>query len=240
MQKPKMILFDYGHTLVYEDFFDLTRGGEAFFRHIADKSGIDREQFINHTVELYTSYSRARRELALELPCDCFTQYLRDYYGIEFDVGETELQTAYWDAISPPNPMPGADELLLFLKEHGIRTAVLSNLWYNEDVLSSRIKRLLPHAGFEFYISTHKYGFRKPHKEIFDLALRMAGLSPSEVWFCGDEPNADIRGAYEAGLLPIWYTSEVNCPYKFSKEPDPTVPYCRITDLHEIEEMING
>jgi len=240
MKKPQMIVFDYGHTLVYEDYFDLRKGGYAFYEHIKDKSGIDREKFCTHTVELYTAYSAARRELQLELPCDCFTRYLRDYYDIEFDADETELQTAYWDAISPPNPMPEADELLAHLRENGVRTAVLSNLWYNEDVLSQRIQRLLPHADFEFYISTHAYGFRKPHRQIFDLVLKRADLAPSDVWFCGDEPSADIQGAYEAGLLPIWFVAGMECPYKFKAEIKPQSPHILIHSLKEIEDMIDG
>ena len=238
--KPQMIIFDYGHTLVYEDYFDLEKGGNAFYEHIADKSKVDRTSFVAHTVELYRAYSRSRRELYLELPCDCFTKYLREYYDIEFDVDETELQEGYWDATSPPNPMPGADELLSFLTQSGIRTAVLSNLWYNEDVLSRRINRLLPHADFEFYISTHTYGFRKPHKQIFELALKKAKLSPSDVWFCGDEPLADIHGAHEAGLTPIWFVAQMDCPYKFSGEANPTDSHIFIQSLKEIEDMING
>ncbi len=32
--KPKMILFDYGHTLLYEPGFDTSRGVEAIFKYV--------------------------------------------------------------------------------------------------------------------------------------------------------------------------------------------------------------
>lgn len=238
MNTPKIIFFDYGHTLCYESCFDLKSGGDALFAHIKDKNGIDKAAFSAHTVDVYMSLSPARREKALELPCDCMTRYLRDFYSIEFDVDETALQEVYWDAISPPNPMPGADKLLRELTRRDIRTAVVSNLWYNEDVLKRRIERLLPHAAFEFYISTHAYGFRKPHKQIFELALKCAGVQPENAWYIGDEPNADIEGAYNAGIQPVWFESEIVCPYKFKAENAPTVPCIHIHNLSEITEKL--
>ena len=240
MQKPKMIFFDYGHTLVYEDKFDLPSGGEALYEHIKTSQKPDRDTFVQHTVDLYMGLSRARREVYLELPCDSFTRYLREYYDIEFDVDETELQTAYWDAISPPHAMPGIDELLQKLHSLGIRTAVISNLWYNTDVLKGRIERLIPHTYFEFYISTHAYGFRKPHKEIFDLALKKANLTNTDCLYVGDEPMADIDGAGQAGITPVWFEAEMNCPYKFKAENVPQVPHIHIHRLSELSERIEN
>ena len=34
LNKPKMILFDYGHTLLYEPGFDTLRGVEAIFKYV--------------------------------------------------------------------------------------------------------------------------------------------------------------------------------------------------------------
>jgi len=34
MQKPKMILFDYGHTLLYEPGLDFLRGEKALFQYV--------------------------------------------------------------------------------------------------------------------------------------------------------------------------------------------------------------
>ena len=34
MNKPKMIIFDYGNTLLYEPDFDFQRGEDALFKHV--------------------------------------------------------------------------------------------------------------------------------------------------------------------------------------------------------------
>lgn len=36
MMRPKMILFDYGHTLLYEPSYDFLRGEIAAFRHVRE------------------------------------------------------------------------------------------------------------------------------------------------------------------------------------------------------------
>jgi putative hydrolase of the HAD superfamily len=44
-KKPKMILFDYGHTLLYEPNFSLLRGNEALFEYIKNnKNGLTPKQ----------------------------------------------------------------------------------------------------------------------------------------------------------------------------------------------------
>ena len=36
MKKPDMILFDYGHTLLYEPEFDFLKGEKAVFEYIKE------------------------------------------------------------------------------------------------------------------------------------------------------------------------------------------------------------
>ena len=43
----------------------------------------------------------------------------------------------------------------------------------------------------------------KPHREIFDEALRRAGCSPEEAVHIGDSFDTDVAGARAAGIRPI-------------------------------------
>lgn len=36
MKRPEMIIFDYGHTLLYEPQFDFLKGEKAIFKYIKD------------------------------------------------------------------------------------------------------------------------------------------------------------------------------------------------------------
>ena len=239
MNIPKLVLFDYGHTLVYEKYFNTTEGAKVIYEHISQSNiHVDRDEFIKTADILYEELSHARRELALEVPAQSFTRLLRDYFGICFDIDEGRLQEIYWDAVSPPVAMDGVGSMLKLLKELNVKTAVISNLWYCEEVLKRRLERTLPESNFEFYMSTCDYGFRKPNKILFDIALKRAGTEQSETWFCGDEPIADIEGAYNAGILPVWFDSKINCPYKFRPQGKPLVECIHINSWEEFEKLI--
>ena len=241
IKKPKLVLFDYGHTLVYEECFDLVAGGDALYNNIisgADK--ISRDEFVQATCKLYRDMSGARRQLGLEVPADSFTRILREYYGIEFALDEIGVQGLYWDAVSPPVAMPGADEMLKYLSMHNIKTAVVSNVWYDSETLKQRIKRLLPNSDFLFYMSTCNYGLRKPARILFDIALKRAGCSPSEAWFCGDEPNADINGAIRAGITPIWFDCDINCPYTKVEQDKPEESIVHLKNWEEFMKLLGS
>ncbi len=44
----------------------------------------------------------------------------------------------------------------------------------------------------------------KPRKELFELALKTAGLSPNEVLHIGDSMSSDVKGATNVGINAIW------------------------------------
>ena len=43
----------------------------------------------------------------------------------------------------------------------------------------------------------------KPHRELFDKALEVAGVEPGDVVHIGDSIKADVEGARSAGITPI-------------------------------------
>ena len=78
---------------------------------------------------------------------------------------------------------------------------------------------------------------RKPDRILFDIALRKAGLCAGEVWYCGDNPQADIESAAQVGIYPIWYDNETDREYKDrSKESEPK---CKHLHIHEWREMMD-
>ena len=67
MTKPKMILFDYGHTLLYEPGLDFLRGEEALFEYVvSNKKGLTPKEVCDFSQELFENIGIAR-EMGLEL-----------------------------------------------------------------------------------------------------------------------------------------------------------------------------
>ena len=126
--------------------------------------------------------------------------------------------------------------MLDYLSSNGIRSAVISNIGWSGNALCERLNRLLPNNRFEFVIASSEYMFRKPEPLLFELALRKAELNAGEVWYCGDNPQADIEGASGLGIFPVWYDNALECDYR--DKSNETESMCEHLHIHEWNEMI--
>lgn len=210
MKIPKMILFDYGQTLVAEQKFDGVKGTEAVLQYaVRNKYHLSASQVQEKANEINQEFGRfhpeKRHVFQIEIPNTMFNPYLYESLGIEIALSNSEIDTIFWNAAAPGVPTEGIGDFLKYLKKRGIRTGVISNIAYASSVVAERINRLLPENTFEFIITSSNYIFRKPNKRIFDLALEKAELKPDEVWYIGDQYECDVQGALDAGLLPVWY-----------------------------------
>lgn len=215
MNKPKMICFDYGQTLISEDSFNGIAGTRAVLEQcVHNPSNITAEEIQSLANELNKDIGRFNPEtqhlVLLEVHNHPFQNYLYDYFQIKPIVSPLELETVFWDNAAPAKPTNGIINLLLKLEELKIRTGVISNIGMSGTALKNRIERLLPHNHFEFIIASSEYVFRKPHKRIFEIALKKSCLQPKDMWYCGDNINCDIEGARSCGITPIWYTGAIN------------------------------
>ena len=222
MKMPKMILFDYGQTLIAEQKFDGVKGTAAVLEHATkNKYHLSAEQVQEKASAINKELGRfdpQKRHLAqIEVPNTMFTPYLYESQGIEIPLSNEEIDTLFWNAAAPGEPTAGMKEFLEYLKNNGVRTGVISNIAYAPTVVAERITRLLPGNAFEFIITSSNYIFRKPNRRIFDLALEKAELAPEEVWYIGDQYECDVKGALGAGLFPVWYIGAIDLPYTEDK-----------------------
>lgn len=204
MRKPKMILFDYGHTLAWEPDTDFLRGEMAVFRHVKDNPRHATPEEASRLGTAIWLEQRAARHSGVELHEHQQLRLKYDALGLTFDLPMNELEKLLWTETTPGEAMPGAAEMLGELKKRGIRTGVISNLGWSEEALTDRLMRLLGHR-FEMVLVSSGYGMRKPHPLLFQAALSKAGLEAQDVWFCGDQIGTDVHGAQGAGMFPVWY-----------------------------------
>ncbi len=234
MEMPKMVLFDYGQTLIAEQNFDGVKGTEAVLQHATkNKYHLSAKQMQAKANEINREFGRfdpeKRHLLQIEIPNTMFTPYLYESQGIEIPLSNPEIDTVFWNAAAPGVPTEGIKDFLEYLKNKGIRTGVISNIAYDPSVVAERINRLLPENSFEFIITSSNFMFRKPNRRIFDLALEKAELQPDEVWYIGDQYECDVKGSLNAGLLPIWYIGEIDLPHTEDKN------ILTVTDWEELK-----
>ena len=84
---------------------------------------------------------------------------------------------------------------------------------------------------FRSVVISGEVGVAKPQREIFDRSVQELGLEPDELLFIGDNPQADVRGALQAGWHAVW----LNRGDSKQEEPTPTV-----SGLSEIPALVAG
>lgn len=234
-----MIIFDYGQTLASEQKFNALRGTAEVLKYaVKNKHGLSAEQVQAEANAIDKELGRfdpdKKNSLQIEIPNTMFTPYLYESLGIEFSLSTEEINTIFWDFAAPCVPTDGIEDFLDFLKSEGIRTGVISNITQPMSVVTNRINKILPHNNFEFIITSSNYIFRKPNKRIFNLALEKADLAAEDVWYIGDQYEADIKGALNAGLFPVWYIGAIDLPYN----EDNTV--LTVTSWEELRDKIKA
>ena len=101
--------------------------------------------------------------------------------------------------------VPGAIELLEYLRP-SYRMYILSNGFREVQFKKLSNSGLAPY--FEKMILSEDACIQKPHKGIFDFALKNTNSRRSESLMIGDSWEADIIGAYNSKIDQLWLNPE--------------------------------
>jgi len=138
--------------------------------------------------------------------------------------------------------IPGTKEMLKSLKG-SYRLGLLSNFTHAPaaDILLERLG--LP-GFFDHVVISGRVGYCKPDRRVFDLFLEGMGVKADEVVFVGDDPDADVKGASNAGLKPVWttYVTDNNLPHVVSvaagPQGDPGKEFPRISSWDDLFALL--
>lgn len=233
--RPKMILFDYGETLITEAPFNGIAGEEALLRHaVYNPKGYSAQKIAALSEALFADMGKRARANDIETHNQAFERLLYESLGIKLALTPLETEICFWESAAPGTPTEGIRGLLSALNNAGIRTGVISNISFSGDALAERINRLLPENRFEFILASSEYVYRKPQPILFKLALTKADLRADEVWYCGDNPLCDIDGAAGAGIYPVWYQGAGD----HTADMPPKAEHLRIDRWNDLREKL--
>ncbi|ASJ00501.1 TIGR02253 family HAD-type hydrolase [Thermococcus gorgonarius] len=129
----------------------------------------------------------------------------------------------------------GARKTLLKLKEMGLKLGVITDgnpvkQW--EKILRTEIEDY-----FDDVLISDFVGVKKPHRKIFEKALKRFGVGPEEAVMVGDRLYSDIYGAKQVGMRTVWF--------KYGKYASKELEYLEYADfvirsLEEVVEIIRG
>jgi putative hydrolase of the HAD superfamily len=208
MKKYKAILWDLDGTL-----WDLNKNTTIALTQLYEqfKSVNFNETSLEHFLNCYPKHNErvwalyregkiAKEELRNKRFIDLFEE-MNALYDLEF----VELFATEFLAICPrlPHLIEGAREILEQTKDEYTHV-ILTNGFIEVQGFK------MAAAEIEKYFSTVVYseeaGVRKPHAAIFELALQRANCTAEEALMIGDDWDADILGARNAGIDQVFYT----------------------------------
>lgn len=150
---------------------------------------------------------------------------------LEFKNGSEELarkMSGYFLEVLPTkqNLFPYTHEILQHLKEKTYKLHLITNGF--EKTQWRKLDNSQLGQYFEEVITSETSNSVKPNKEIFEYALRITGAELTQSIMIGDNLDADIKGAINAGMDSI-FVNHINAELKGIK------PTYVITHLRELE-----
>lgn len=207
MKCYKHIFFDLDHTL-----WDFDRCSAETLLELYDKYRLDRVADL-HPDEFLEAFSEVNYHLwGLYNHNQIDKQYIRDNrfilifraLGISEDLVPTGIGQEYlYRCPQKPYLMEHTHEALEHLLSKSYRLHILTNGF--SDVQQIKMKSSGITHYFDCVITSECTGHKKPSKEIFEYALQRAGAHTNNSVMVGDSLDADIRGALNAGIAPVFY-----------------------------------
>ena len=201
--RPKAIFFDAGNTLLRMNHAaiagELARLGVAATADAVERAEWSARVRLDPELAAARGVSTERRATG-----DRYLRYLLHGLGVT-DEAVVETITAWHRSYNLPvgvwdGPNPGAAEALALARDHGVRTAVISNSNGSVRAILER-RGLLP--SLEFVLDSSAIGVEKPDPRIFRMALERSGLAPDEAVYIGDIYSIDVVGARAAGMQAV-------------------------------------
>ena len=97
--------------------------------------------------------------------------------------------------------LPGAVDLLDYLKSKGYILAVISN---NDGRAEEKCEEVSIREYFDLILDSTKLDLIKPDSRIFNHALEELDLNSRQAIHVGDMYGADVMGGMNAGLDVVW------------------------------------
>jgi len=235
MKKIEAIGFDLFNTLITVEPYVLD---EAMARLIRDlqQSGLALE---------HETFKQAHKEAALqsikqtrldgrETHNRFWISSALETLGYTVPPDDTRIARAVEEYFSPfyqcCQLIPGTTEMLGTIKGQ-YPIGLLSNFTHAPAAM-----KIIDRAGltpfFDVVVISGEVGYRKPHPLIFRRLIDQLGVQKNQILFVGDDSDADIIGAQQAGLQPVWmtYVQDKDIPIASSllsrsiEEPDNKIP----------------
>ena len=227
------IFFDLDHTLWDFDANALEALKDVYHQKNLKEQGVEQfdqfySRYLHHNAILWDRYHKGFIT-AEDLKWKRMWRTL-----IEFNIGSEplakEIGYEFLEVLPTKQQIfPHTKEILTYLQEKKYKLHLITNGF--EKTQHQKLK----HSGlthyFEEVITSERSTYVKPQKEIFEYALSMTGAVLHESIMIGDNPDADIQGAVNAGMDSVFVNHT-------GKQEIPSGATHSIQHLRELEKIL--
>ncbi|MBN1765504.1 MAG: HAD family hydrolase [Sedimentisphaerales bacterium] len=204
MTHIKAIIFDFGGTLDGDGIDWFTRIYQGILEQLPD---LELETFEIHARTAADSLDLLEdiRRLTLDQTATRLCRNIHtELKNADAKYNDLDPQRVSNEFIANAHQCLKRNRNVLRLLQDEYRLGCISNNWGNT---AGWCRQFQLDELFQTIIDSTVLGVTKPDTDIFLAALNELQLPPDQCAYVGDSYNADVIGAYNAGLTPIWVTN---------------------------------
>jgi putative hydrolase of the HAD superfamily len=199
----KAIFFDFGDTLASTQpsyFIRIATAMRAAGYPVSDKEF--EIAYLKTDYQIYKRY-KTHETITPDEYREWFFPILCSYLSLEEDpyLVRSKMRIELKGIKFGRAQLPGANELLDFLREKGFILVVISN---NDGKTVKKCEEVGIRQYFDIIIDSTNLGIVKPDSRIFTFVLDELNLSSGQAIHVGDLYGSDVMGALNAGIDAIW------------------------------------
>ncbi len=199
----KYVLFDlWDSALVYD--FDDTKANKMVLSHtLKNPKNLQVEDLNKIYKQVFDELRKSKGEKE-------FTYYeiqrkMKKEYGLRYDIPLLEMEYKFISTGHSLSLPKNIKEFIKYLKKNDYHIGIVSNTISHVTTLNKILTKAYGTNPFEFIVASSVVGYRKPSKIIFDKAIKKCNVDPSNIYFIGDNYECDVKGAYNAKMIPLHY-----------------------------------
>lgn len=242
------VLFDMGGTLedIFSDEGRETLAAQETLRILREKGFTVNDTVAAARIKLLAGWDRYfeyRKPIMRELkPEEIWGNFILKEFGIGYEeiLPYAEELANMWEVTCFTRKLrPRVKELLEGLKGLGMKLGVVSN-----TASLFQVHEVLKQYGIRDYFQdvtlSSTTGYRKPHPNIFLLALCQVQSDPANCAFVGDTLSRDVIGPRSAGIATTFQIQSFLTKSRDVDVPKEIQPTYKVEDIYEVYEILKA
>jgi putative hydrolase of the HAD superfamily len=211
LTSTKAVIFDFIGTLTDVKGYNLGDSKVKLCKAITEVGfNVSAECFLNAYSLAHEKYRVVRYQELVEVTNAVWIAEALNSLGFKTSSEDARIKTAvnafFEDYLASLELRPCAKNMLRKVSED-YKLGLISNFTYY-PVIYAGLRKLGINRFFNAILVSQEVGWRKPHREIFQTALRRLNVSAEETVYVGDSPLEDIKGAKTTGMKTIFVPSQ--------------------------------